>query len=542
MNTPTKTSRKSSRRHRAGIIIAILSFMALILTACQTRTDESGAGKGGAEKDGPVCPLTSPTQSATPFMPPVPPGADADTAYDLYIMSMCPFGFTGLANLMDLARAFPKRKWNVWFIGRVEGDNLSSMRGEPEIFDEKLWLGVKALYPARYQDFLTRRGTPGKPTEDIIKEMGLDFKRVRRWAEDMGQSELREHYLQSMRLNAQASPTLFINSVRYQGAVGRRGQIVLERCRAVDPQSQFCKDYPECNDDNDCVAQGKLGSCNKSGKRAVCEFRDDVPFTLTVLVADTALDAPPEWPVIGQTRSALPGAKLNIVKFSSEEGKRLVEVHKPLTLPYLHLEKAAEGAFRFASMRERLEPAADGGYQFRRGMVRANFFPQRQEKPGLVELYIDPLMPDIAGVLNIVLSNPDFAKRVAIRPAIVAPPPPNPREPPPSPALNRLRSEEALRWIVLAGDFPNSYHQYLRYYVNNQASSYWFNWLKDIKVDQARFQRQIDAGQPKLDSAREDFQAISAGPGEAVILMLDNRTKVLAPNAQELERQLKRIL
>jgi hypothetical protein len=535
MNTITKHPNKSSRRLGAGIVAAIFTVMALIFTVCTS--DSSGKDEKSAP---PSCQLAQPPAPGQ-LTQPVDPAAAADTAYDLYIMSMCPFGFTGLANLMDLARAFPQRKWNVWFIGRVESDGkLSSMRGEPEIFDETLWLGVKALYPARYQDFLIRRATPGMPTLDLLRDMRFDVARIRRWAEENGQNELREHYLQSVRVGAAASPTLFINGVRYHGAMGRLGNIVRERCRAVDPQPQFCRDYPDCADDNDCVMPGKIGRCDKSGKRAVCEYRDDVPFKLTVLIADTVMDMPSEWPVIGQIRGMLPGADLNVVKFSSEEGKRLTEKYNPSSLPYFHLDKAVEGAFRFATMRERLEPAADGGYQLRRGMVRANYFPQRPEKPGLVEVYADPLMPNVAQIVNVVLSNPDFAKRVVLRPAVAPPPPPNPREAPVPPALNKLRSEEALRWIVLADEFTTSYHPYLKQYINNPGSTYWFNWLRDIRVDQRRFQNRIDASQPRIESYMEDFAAISAG--EPVMIMLNNRTKAAVPNEQELERMLKQII
>ncbi|MCL2184187.1 MAG: hypothetical protein FWB85_12050 [Chitinispirillia bacterium] len=548
MNRITKHPVKTSRGPRAGIIIAIFSVAALIFISCTSRSDDSAAGKAGAENTGISCPApvtadgsTPPAPAAQvtqgPVIPPRLPAAPAaaDSLYDLYIMSMCPFGYIGLANIMDLARAFPQRKWNVWFIGRVEGDKLTSMRGEPEVFDEKLWLGVQALYPARYQDFLTKRGTPGTPTEDLLKEMGLDVKRIRKWAEDMGHDELRKHYTRSQGLGVAASPTLYINERQYQGAVGRRGQIVREKCNAADPKPQFCNDYPECADDNDCFMAGKIGSCSKPPKgRAACEFRDDVPFTLTVLVADSAIDNP-EAQAIQMLRGMLPGAKVNILKLSSDEGRKFMEMHNPPALPFIHFEKAVENAHRFAQVQARpgIYPAPAGGYQLVRGGVRENYFPKRAEKPGMIELYIDPMMPEVEKVLNTVLSNPGFSARVTIRPAALK----NPREPA---ALDKMRLEEALRWIVLAGEFPKSYQQYLNQYAIMPASTYWFDWLKDLKIDQKTFLRRVEANQSKMPPYLEDFTVISAG--EPVMLIIGNRAKAGIPNEQELERVLKLII
>ena len=519
MNTQTKHSGVTLCRSLAAVVFA---FMALALMACSSGgADEKADAAAGGE--------------TAPLVPPIQLIAGADTLYDLYIMSMCPYGFSGLSDLMDLTRAFPQRKWNVWFIGRVNGDRISSLRGEPEIFDETLWLGVKALYPSRYHDFLKRRAEPGKPTLDLLKEMKFDVEKVRQWADNHGRDTLRQHYTRGNDLNVNASPSLFINNNRYNGRVGG-GWLVRDRCRAADPVPQLCKDYPECSEDTDCQMRGKLGKCAKTtekGKeRAVCEYRDDVPFTLTVLVADSAMDSP-EGQIIGWVERMLPGVKVNNVKFSTEDGKRLMGVHNPSALPFFHFEKAVEGAYQFSSVLERLEAAADGGYQLGSGAARTNYFTQRQEKPGLIELYADPLMPNVGQMINVVLSSPDFAGRVTLRPATLT----NQREPP---ALDRLRMEEALRWIVLADEFPGGYNAYLKRYAENPASSFWVSWLKDANVNQDRFLRSTGAGQAKMASYRADFAAITSG--EPAMLMINNRTKVQVANERELERALRSVI
>jgi len=458
---------------------------------------------------------------------------DADsTVYDLYVMSLCPFGFTAVAELSDLHRAFPKRTLNVWFIGRVDGDNLSSMRGEPEMYDETLWLGVKELYPKRYMDFLYKRGHSKASTEDLIKEMKLDFEKIRSWADKEGRAELREHYIHSVNRNINASPTLFVNNDRYSGRISG-GQMVRAKCSTASVTPQFCKEYQECSDDNDCYIKGKLGKCvnpGKSGKeRAACEYWDDITFTFTVLVADSTIDSP-ERQVIDWCERTLPGAKTRIVKFSSEEGERLIKQHNPPALPFFHIEKAAEWAHRFSTVRERLEPAADGGYQLKRGGFRENYFPQRVEKPGLIELYADPLAPAIGLTINTLLSDPNFAERIVLRPLLTG----GQRDQSQPVLLNRLRTEEALRWITLANDFPKSYHPYLKSYAENPGSSYWFNWLNNVSVSKERLLRKIEANEAAMTSYRTDIAAISSG--EPVMIMLNNRTKVTVSNEWELKR------
>ena len=459
---------------------------------------------------------------------------EGNRVYDLYIMSLCPYGLRALADLAELIRAFPLREWNVWFIGTAEGDRLSSLRGEEEMFDETLWLAVKALYPFRYHEFLYLRSGSQASTQELLDEMGLDVSRVRHWAEDMGSSELRQHYLRSMRLNVDASPTLFINNNLHDKPIGG-GRLVREECRAAEVEPPFCNDYPECFEDSDCHAKGKIGKCitGEGVERASCEFRDDAGFALTVLVADSALGSP-EKQTVEAIIDVLPGARVSVVKFSSDEGRRLMARHAPSALPFFHFGKNVENAFRFLSINETLEGAAGGGYRFKKGAVKENFFPQREEKQGVIELYADPLMPDIGKVINVLQSNPDLAKRVSLRPVILK----SPNDANQS-VQDKLRAEEALRWIVLANEFPKKYHAYIKHYGETPASSYWTVWLKKIGVNQKKFISRVEANKPKLVLYWDDFSTFSSG--EPVVVLINNRAKFAVSNERELERVLKSI-
>ena len=508
---------RTSRRVRAAVFVAASVFAALALVSCSDR----GAGV---------------KQPADGFNDPA-----AGAVYDLYVMSMCPYGFNAVADLADMVKAFPNRVLNVWFIGRADGDRLSSLRGEPEVVDETLWLGVQALYPNRYREFLALRGPSKATTEDLLKQMKLDVGKIRAWADDRGRVELREHYIRSVEKSISASPTLFVNNNRYTGPLGG-GRLVRDMCRAVDPQPQFCKEYPECSEDAHCYQQGKLAKCvnpGQSGKeRAVCEFWDDTAFTLTVLTADSPKDFP-ERQAIDWIARTLPGAKINTVTLSSDEGRQLAAVHYPQALPFIHFEKKAEEAYLFATIRERLDPAADGGYRLKAGFVRANYFPQRPEKPGLIEVYADPLMPTIAIVVNAIMSDPDLAKRVILRPTLTGAPSGPGGQQNNHPALNKLRSEEALRWLVLEEEFPKSYGPYLEQYVNNPGTTYWFDWLKGPSITYDSFSRRINANQRKIQPYREELAVISSG--EQLMVMVNNRTKINVPAERMLAQILKSV-
>jgi hypothetical protein len=456
--------------------------------------------------------------------------SDSDRVYDLYIMSLCPYGIRALGDLAELIRAFPQREWNVWFIGRADGDKLSSLHGEPEVFDEMLWLGVKALFPFRYHEFLFLRASSKASTEELLNEMGLNVAKIRKWAEDIGPSELRQHYIRSTGLNVNASPTLYVNNKVYDKRIGG-GRLVREECNVSSSPPDFCGDYPECFEDGDCRAVGKLGRCvSKEGARAACEFKDDAAFALKVLIADSTLDNP-EKQVIERMIEILPGAKLSVIRLSSEGGKRALAQHSPAALPFFFFDKHVEKAARFSTVSNMLEAANGGGYRFKKGVVRENYFPQRAEKPGVIELYADPLFSDIGKVINLLISNPDLAKRIVLRPVITK----DPRATDLS-TQERLRNEEALRWLVIANDFPRKYHAYLERYGENVASSYWFRSLEKVGINRNKLLKRIDASQQKLAAYWDDFSQVTTG--EPVMVLINNKLKVAPSGEMDLVRVL----
>jgi hypothetical protein len=143
-------------------------------------------------------------------------------------------------------------------------------------------------------------------------------------------------------------------------------------------------------------------------------------------------------------------------------------------------------------------------------------------------------MSDIGKIINILLANPDLASRIVLRPAVFGDAGDGRQQ-----TQNRLRSEEALRWLVLADEFPKKYMAYLKLYAEDPASSYWIRWLKKIGLSQKKFMRRIEANQSRIGAYKEDFAQISSG--EPVMIMVNNRAKAPVANEKELVRALKSI-
>ncbi|MDR3011712.1 MAG: hypothetical protein LBU70_00660 [Chitinispirillales bacterium] len=453
--------------------------------------------------------------------------------YELYISSQCSRGMEALKDLAEVIRAFPLRKWDVRFIGKASGDTLTAAGGEAEILDNTLWLGVKELYPFRYHEFLFLRAHSPLPTEKLLVEMDLDLPRIKYWADDIGPSELRKHYLKSMELDVSTSPTLFVNGrLRDRPLGGLR--LLRDKCRAVDPEPPACGEYPECYEDYHCQAPKKLGRCiqGEGVELAFCEFRDDVSFALTVLVATSTQG--PENNLIATMEEMLPGAQVSVVYHFTDEGKNLLEKYMPQALPFFHFEQNVENAYRFLLLSDMIEPVEAGGFTLKKRIVRENYFPQRKEKSGLIELYADPLMPDIGKVINILLKTPGIAGRVALRPALPHLYHDDDRE-----TADSLREEEALKWLVLSSDFPKRYPAYLKKYARYPGSSDWLNWFgfRKIRVNRKNLVRRIEAGRPAFSDYIEDFSRVTAG--ESMMILVDNRWKI---EVRDEEVELVRIL
>ncbi|MBD3243187.1 MAG: hypothetical protein GF331_21540 [Chitinivibrionales bacterium] len=438
----------------------------------------------------------------------------AAAPYDLYIMSQCPYGIDALAHFVDYVRAMPSAEWGIWFIGTVdENGRLESLHGSEEIEDEKLWLAVAELYPEHYLAFLASRAAGAPSAEAAAASVGLDISRLRTWAQRHGQERLALQYRRSMRLGIRASPTLTRGNLPLD-IEPTLPRLLRDGCRHVDSSAPVCDSLPECFDDSDCRRPGKVGTCTGDGGARRCEYQDAVAFTFTVVAAegdsDRSIDA-----AVQTTRELFPGVTVERLSYESRKGRKLVERFGPPALPLYLFERDVRNAHNYAKVEPGLVER-DGYLTFRDGIMPRTYFHQRAHRPAEAVLFVDPLLPVIGDILHTIGS---AAQKVRILPVILADPDSGAAD-----SEDRLRLEEAQRWLLLDSLYNDAFPTYLQEYAKRPGSSYWFRALGAAGVDLDAFMGHIEADTQSL--ARGWRLVHELGIRTPVALLLDNRRLV----------------
>jgi hypothetical protein len=448
------------------------------------------------------------------------------SVYDLYIMGLCPYGCAALREFVDFVKKFPDVEWHIWFIGSImpgTDDSLSSLHGSEELNGEMTALAVKTLYPGQWLPFLTVWSAEGATARSAVKNMRLDSAAVAAWVRASGRQALADHYRRSMRLGISASPTLLINNARYEKAVESR-RLVKEQCirgRDASPGPTACGALPECFDNGDCRKKSMTGRCLLSGK---CAFTPDAPFPFTVLVADSTVQHP-EDAVIATTEELFPNVSTETVTLNSAKGQMMMKTYGPSSLPMYLFGYGIEKAYNFSRVESGLL-RTNGGFVFKDGITPKNYFPQRIKAAHALELFIDPLFPGAAQVVRVVCSDSMLAEKVRIVPVFYTDPNAEP------PAIDeKIRREEALRWLVMDTLYHNRYIRYLSHFIQDPGGSYWFINLNTIGIAQDVFIKQVRAQAERLSDQWRLLVVL--GIKEPVALLIENRQVVVIKNESE---------
>ena len=185
------------------------------------------------------CTLLFPTATNmnTPVATPVPtqtPKKSARPVVDLYTMSFCPFGTqaeTVMRPVVDLLGK--KADISVRYITTVGGqtvDSVDSLHGPAEAYEDILQLCIMKSYPEKFWDYLKDFNNQCYPVwqnatrldscrKNVTAALGIDLPKIEtcaNGAEGLALVEL--DAAESEATGARASPTLFINGVKYAGA------------------------------------------------------------------------------------------------------------------------------------------------------------------------------------------------------------------------------------------------------------------------------------------------------------------------------------
>jgi hypothetical protein len=458
------------------------------------------------------------------------PGADSFPAtapvLDLYIMGQCQYGIAALKQFVEAVKVFPSVQWQVWFIGTTYIDGaLSSLHGSQEIDDELVWLSVQANYPQKWIDFLEKRSLSDGTTEAVVRGMGLNLSQIKEWARSKGRVELRKHYLRSMHMAVNASPTLLVNNAAFPYEI-TKPRLAKAFCGQVKNAPAYCDSLPGCFGDNDCRRTGKTGTCvtRKDGGRE-CEYKDALVFTCTVIIPDSSLTHPQD-KVIAGVADAFPGVKIDTVRIGSARGKALAAAFSPGFLPYFLFDKTMAGAPNFSTFESGLILVRDS-YVFKPGMIKPAYLLNRKFLPGSRTVFLDPAFSGSRDAVRNILKSEAAGLKPKIMPLIFAKP-----DSADLTVEEKMRQEEAMRWLVLSSQYPAKYEAYLDLFVSRNDVSYWFVDCKRIGIDVDTLVIQINARKRLLSDLFRDISELGmTGPVE---LMIDNREVVQVKNQKEL--------
>jgi glutaredoxin len=222
----------------------------------------------------------------------------------MHVMSQCPYGVKVVQAITPVARKLGNRfKLNLQYIGRIEGDELTSMHGESEVAGNKLQLCVHEHgNTEQWLDFLDCQNENWRriPTgwEQCAEQARVDVAAVRTCYEGAeGTRLLRASYEASDTAGARGSPTIFVGGERYSG-----GRAEADFARAI------CAQY-------------------EGGQPAYCSDIPAPPQVPVTVLADRRCDRP-ECDTDRQLaglKARIPGAKVTNVDYSSDRGRELFE-------------------------------------------------------------------------------------------------------------------------------------------------------------------------------------------------------------------------
>jgi len=514
-----------------GQVMLQFGFQGKSLSFAEIVSDSKGpsVGKTGWISIGPSIP-EDPAVSKLVTIPVADTGKKALPVFDLYIMAQCQFGCAALREFTAVIQTFPSIQWSVWFIGTTFMDGtVSSMHGQAEINDELLWLAVGDLYPDQWLQFLRNRSAlPSAETGSVIRSMGLDYSKITAWVAKKGMDKLRMNYTRSMRMGVNASPTMLVNNtvLQQEPTAVRLSKII---CARMSRPSAACDSLPECISDDDCTKPGAIGSCvAKGGRRAACEFKDALRFTLTIVTPDSGVFHP-EFDVVAGVRNDFPGVVIDTLKAGSAQGKKLIGEYAPQFLPLFLFDKAMESAPNFSSFSQGLVPVKSK-FVFKQGMFKPSYFYKRGVLPGTIRLYVDPLFSGAADAIRIARQPLPQGRNLTV--SVM----PDFYEKPDSAGLSpeeALRQEEALRWLVLQKFYPDRFGPYLSLFCARKTMSYWFTDCQKLGIDVDAFVKKVQAeGQASLHVYWGELSPLGMkGPVEVLI---NNREVAAVKSPKEL--------
>lgn len=165
-------------------------------------------------------------------------GGDQKAKLELFVMSYCPFGVRAEKAMEKVMTEFgPKIDLQLYFIAQAKAtdthaadsasasagkplDSFTSLHGPQEVEEDFRQVLIQKHFPGKLLTYLNLRNQNIKTTDwkECAAKAGIDSKKMEEFiAAKESQQLFKENLTRGQLINIHASPTLFINNVRYQG-------------------------------------------------------------------------------------------------------------------------------------------------------------------------------------------------------------------------------------------------------------------------------------------------------------------------------------
>ncbi len=264
-----------------------------------------------------------------------------------YVMSQCPYGTQVEEAIVPvLAEMGEAVNYKVEFIvSENEDGSFNSLHGEPEVKGNIVQLCVQENYNDKFVKFLScmNKNPSNIPDnwKDCAKENEINEAELEKcYTGDEGKKLLSESAKKAEKVNAQGSPTIYINDNLYQGQRSPK-DFKKGLCQYIEGH-ESCENIPVCSADKDCPQKkDQISKCeNPDSKESKCSYTDAKPFDIVVLSSSKCKNC--DATQIVNTLAQIPGANAKILNIEDDEGKQLIEELNIKKLPVVLFSKSVK--------------------------------------------------------------------------------------------------------------------------------------------------------------------------------------------------------
>jgi len=268
---------------------------------------------------------------------------------DFYVMSQCPYGtqvedainpvIQEMGEYIDL---------NINYIASEKNDGtLNSLHGQPEVDEDIRQLCVSKYFPKNSLDFIVCQNkdikNAKKNAKECAKNNNISFDKIETCFKEEGKTLLSDSSKISKKIEASASPTIYLNDKLY---LGKRDTDTFKRfiCQAINKEAKPCEDFPICTDNSDCIPQTrKIGICKKPNtKEANCKYEDAPVVNVTIISDKRCKKCENTKMIIKNLKNIFQGLEIAEYDYSQEQGQSFYKEHNLKYLPAVTFDKNVE--------------------------------------------------------------------------------------------------------------------------------------------------------------------------------------------------------